>query len=144
MTRSDCRRGCKPCPTCTARHTRTEPCPTCPLCAATRADHPLNNRGQTLWCTATDATWPAANLIAKAGNTARLCELLGISRGSVDPWLTDEQADRWAVRCGWHPEQVWPGWCDAGLRYVDRVFIEDGGWRQTWLHLEPNTVEQAA
>lgn len=139
-------RGCKRCPECTARHIKADPCPTCSLCGAHRTDHHRNSRGQTVWCVATDRTWPAAPLVAKAGTGDRLCELLGISRGSLPLHLSDVQADRWAIHCGWHPNQVWPGWSDAGLRYVDRVFVEQGGWRPAWLEAEqpPAEAEEAA
>ena len=26
--------------------------------------------------------------------------------------LTDRQADRWAIRLGYHPIEIWPTWCD--------------------------------
>lgn len=79
-------------------------------------------------------TWPTAALAAKVGGPTALCHRLGIQPRSLKKNLTDVQADRWATRCGWHPEQVWPGWCEAGLRYVDDVFVNGGGWRPGWLH----------
>ena len=117
----------------------------CSVCCLHAGHHNRDRDGRIVWCHASDqATWPLAPLKAKAGGRKALCARLGIDARTLPAEISDVQADRWAIRCGWHPEQVWPGWCDAGLRYVDRVFIEDGGWRQTWLHLEPNTVEQAA
>lgn len=77
--------------------------------------------------------WPTAALVAKAGGRKALCHRLGIKPRTLPRDIDDVQADRWAVRCGWHPEQVWPGWCDAGLRYVDAVFVTEG-WRPAWLH----------
>lgn len=45
---------------------------------------------------------------------ARLALRLGISheaaRNARKRGLNDRQADRFAVRCGWHPVQVWPEW----------------------------------
>lgn len=49
--------------------------------------------------------------------------------------LSDVDADRWAVRIGLHPNQVWPRWDEAGLRAVDAVFVADG-WRHAWEHRE--------
>ena len=61
-------------------------------------------------------TWPTAPLLAAAGSTRRLCTLLGWARTrGIPAMLSDRQADRWAVACGYHPEEIWPGWCAAGL-----------------------------
>ncbi len=94
----------------------------------------------------TERPWPVAPLAAKAGGRKALCHRLGIQPSTLPRHLTDQQADRWAVRCGWHPEQVWPGWCEAGLRYVDAVFVAEG-WRPAWLHAleaQPDRTVEAA
>lgn len=49
--------------------------------------------------------------------------------------LSDWQADRAAIRLGFHPVHLWPGWVEAGLGVVDGAFLESG-WRQAWLHKE--------
>lgn len=46
--------------------------------------------------------------------------------------LPFDLADRWAVRVGRHPSEVWPSWFDDALSLVDRQKAE-GGWRHVWL-----------
>lgn len=52
--------------------------------------------------------WPTA---------AELASATGASVAAVEKWrlrgLSHEQADRLAVRFGWHPILVWPEWLDA-------------------------------
>lgn len=109
----------------------------CPLCGLNGAHHPRGDTGRVVWCKATERTWPLAPLVAKAGGLARLCRLLGINNRGLPAQLTDVQADHWALRCGWHPDHVWPDWSAAGLRYVDDVFVNGGGWRPAWLDEQP-------
>ena len=139
------RRGCKSCDECGARHQTRDKHLTCPLCGAYSLHHHRNNGGRVVWCKATDAIWPTAPLVAKAGGILETCRLLGIEKRTIPTHINDVQSDQWAIRCGWHPNQVWPDWSDAGLRYVDRVFLESG-WRQAWLQWErtTNKAEEAA
>ena len=137
-------RGYPVCADCEIRHRKAGPCPTCALCGGHASHHHRNSRHQVLWCVATDATWPLEALVVKAGGAQRLCERMGMSPGSMVVNLTDTQSDEWAVKCGWHPEQVWPGWIDAGLRHVDAVYVNEGGWRHAWLNLSPTRLEKAA
>ena len=135
-------RGCKVCE-CGTRHPKAAPCPTCPLCGCHANDHPrVASRVQ--WCRAVTRTWPSAPLVALLGSQERLLDCLGMSNGSMVAELSDSQADRWAIRCGYHPNQVWPGWSDAGLTERDRLFIESGGWRQSWLWQQEQADEVAS
>lgn len=100
----------------------------CSLCLCWHSPH----------CRATppDTRWPLAPLIDAVGGPARLAALVddgNITRARRDG-LTDRQADHWATRCGLHPDEVWPGWCAAALRFVDQAAIE--GSRAAWLHRE--------
>lgn len=111
----------------------------CGVCTLDGRYHPRGTTGRVIWCAAAERMWPTQPLITKAGTRTELCRLLGIEERRAFPdMLTDVQADRWAIRAGYHPNQVWPGWSDAGLRYVDRVFLESG-WRQAWLQWERTT-----
>lgn len=78
---------------------------------------------------------PLAPLAAAVGGEARLADRWDWSQiiRARDEGLTDVMADRWATRCRLHPEQVWPGWCDAALTPHDRQFVAEG-WRPAWLH----------
>ena len=109
----------------------------CPLCGLNGAHHPRGDTGRVVWCKATERTWPLAPLVAKAGGQRALCRLLGLPHKGLPAQLTDVQADHWALRCGWHPDHVWPDWSAAGLRYVDDVFVNGGGWRPAWLDEQP-------
>lgn len=115
----------------------------CPLCGLTSEHHHRNPANRIVWCKATDHTWPTAALIARVGGRRQLCDQLGIDIRTMPSEISDVQADRWAIRCGFHPNQVWPGWSDAGLRYVDRVFLESG-WRQAFMHWERTVGTEAA
>lgn len=97
-------------------------------------------------CVATDRTWPSAALIARIGSATKVAAVMGVARARMPELLTDKQADRLAVRCGLHPEQVWPGWCEAGLTVGDDLFVNGGGWRQAWEWAEAqrNQREDAA
>ncbi len=46
--------------------------------------------------------------------------------------LTEDHADRLAIRLGLHPAMVWPTWIDNGLTTLDRLYLEQG-WRTAWL-----------
>lgn len=99
----------------------------CPVCSLRHS--PLCDPGE--------RRWPVAPLVALVGGAAELCRRLGWedARGHHGD-LSDAVADRWAITCGYHPEQVWPGWCEAGLTDRDYRFVHHGGWRQSWLWLE--------
>lgn len=78
--------------------------------------------------------WPTQALLDAVGGLQGLADRLGwTSSKGHPPLLSDQAADHYAVRCGLHPEQVWPGWCDAGLTDRDYRFIHNGGWRQAWI-----------
>lgn len=77
-------------------------------------------------CRATHRMWPSAPLLAVPGVTDRP------KPSDVPDLLDDRSADLWAVKLGLHPEQVWPGWCDAALTVSDDLFVNGGGWRQAW------------
>lgn len=53
---------------------------------------------------------------------AELGLLLGVSRTTLRRWrtlgLTEEQADRLAIRCGFLPSEVWPEWSELATRWV--------------------------
>ena len=105
----------------------------CPVCSLRHSPR----------CTRNGPTWPLAPLLDQfvpyAGvsaladrlsvNPCRLIELAEVG-------LTDDMADRWAVRLGLHPSLVWPDWFDAGLTVVDAQFVESG-WRQVFDWTEP-------
>jgi len=111
----------------------------CGVCSLDGRFHHRGPSGRVEWCSTVQRTWPTAALIARCGDRVKMCNALGISpKGGLQDELSDAVADRWAIRCGYHPEQVWPGWTEAGLRYVDRVFLESG-WRQAWLQWERTT-----
>jgi len=63
--------------------------------------------------------WPVAPLwdVAEATSAHHLAELLGVSDRTVVRWLVvgllDTQADRMAVRLGYHPSMLWPEWFDV-------------------------------
>lgn len=95
----------RPCPRCTLRHH-----PNCPT-----------------------PTWPTAPLVELAGGTRALCRALGWTDKGFPERVTDAVADRYATRLGFHPDQVWPGWTEAGLTVHDAAFVA-GGWRRAWLH----------
>ena len=97
----------------------------------------------------TERRWPLAPLVEamRRRGSANPTYELGIGgevwKRATAHGLTDATADRWAVRAGWLPWEVWPDWIDAGLSVVDRQRIE-GGWRPAWLHAEqtPSTERQ--
>lgn len=87
--------------------------------------------------TALALKWPTSALIEAVGGWGSLANTLGWeTQGGLPEYVSDVRADSLACRCGLHPELVWPGWIDAGLTDRDRRFVNDGGWRQGWLHLE--------
>lgn len=84
--------------------------------------------------------WPLQPLLDATGLTAYgLAHISGMNQGTIRAataaGLTDQMADRLAVRLGWHPAMIWPGWVDAGLTVPDRMFLEEG-WRPAWLWRE--------
>lgn len=84
--------------------------------------------------------WPLAPLLQVAGGWNTLQANLRINGTDLSraarEGLTDRQADHWATRCGWHPDLIWPDWTAAALRPLDDVFVNGGGWRPAYLHLE--------
>ena len=107
-------------------------CPDCAIRHAGGRCHPL-------------PMWPLTPLLVKCGGIARLkAALVNKPNGGFPDLISDEQADRWAIRCGFHPNQVWPGWSDAGLTERDRLFIESGGWRRSWLWQQEQADEVAS
>jgi len=77
--------------------------------------------------------WPTKPLIDRYGSGRALMEALGMTSKGLPDMLSDVQSDRWAIRLGLHPNEVWPGWSDAGLTCRDRRFLEGNGWRTAWL-----------
>ena len=88
--------------------------------------------------------WPVQPLVDRCGGVRKMCASAGIEPKGIPDLISDVQADRWAIRCGYHPNQVWPGWSDAGLTERDRLFIESGGWRQSWLWQQEQADEVAS
>lgn len=83
--------------------------------------------------------WPVAPLLAWMPGlephemAARLgCQVVDLTRFDLSG-LPDDVADRWATRLRLHPNDVWPGWSDAGLTVVDAQRLTAGGWRHAWL-----------
>jgi hypothetical protein len=85
--------------------------------------------------------WPLEPLLEATGLTLHgLAEKTGGDPyGYTDTGLSDAVADRWAIRCGNHPGEIWPAWFDAGLTVLDREYVE-GGWRPAWLWNETHTA----
>ena len=68
--------------------------------------------------------YPAINLLATftAGtNDQEMADMLGISRSCVVRWRTgfqtirEYEADRYAIRLGFHPAEIWTNWLDDAL-----------------------------
>ena len=88
--------------------------------------------------------WPLQPLLDKTRCTLHeLMERCGVAGTTVtraaERGLTDRQADWWAVRCGYHPGEVFPGWFDSALLPGDDVFVNGGpglepGWRRAALY----------
>ena len=55
-------------------------------------------------------------------NRKRAAELLGVSRETINRWhnpkttISEHQADRYAIRLGLHPGNIWPNWFDINLK----------------------------
>lgn len=84
--------------------------------------------------------WPVAPLLNLPDITTRsLRQALHMSgtnwQRALTEGLTDQQADRAAIRHGWHPANVWPGWAEAALTPLDHMYLEQG-WRTAWLWTE--------
>lgn len=66
--------------------------------------------------------------------------LVGVSVTSLrhyrDDGMPAATADRLAIAAHLHPALVWASWVDDGLGVLDRMFVEDGGWRTGWLWRE--------
>lgn len=93
---------------------------------------------------AADRVWPLQPLMDIMGRDFMLArwEQQSLYR-AMETGLSDARADAWAVRCGLHPESVWPGWCDAALTEMDRAHLA-GGWRQAWEWAEAHPTPAAA
>jgi hypothetical protein len=65
-------------------------------------------------------TWPVEALAAAVGGKSNLVRMIdgGNVHRAYRDGLTDRQADRWAVRCGLHPFEVWPDMLDAAIESV--------------------------
>ncbi|CAB5217700.1 hypothetical protein UFOVP209_6 [uncultured Caudovirales phage] len=65
--------------------------------------------------------WPIEPLLDITGITrfthlARAVRANGVTASSaLNEGLTDRQADNWAIRCGYHPAEIWPEWFEKGL-----------------------------
>jgi len=93
----------------------------------------------------TERRWPLTALLAAMAGRGSTNPATDLGTGG-EAWtraqlhgLTDTTADRWAIKAGFHPAQVWPAWIDAGLSVTDRQFLETG-WRRAWLHHEPGPI----
>jgi len=71
--------------------------------------------------------YPAINLLATftAGTCDQdMADRLGISRSCVVSWRTgfqtirEYEADRYAIRLGYHPSEIWTNWIDDALSIV--------------------------
>ncbi len=115
----------------------------CPVCTLY---HP---NGRRAICVQVEHRWPLGPLVELLGvqgaeAVANRLKTTGENvRRAAEFGLPDATADRWAIRAGFHPAQVWPEWIDAGLSVVDRQFL-DGGWRYGWLHGEGKATEVRA
>lgn len=82
--------------------------------------------------------WPLSALLPFC-NGLPVAQALDVERTMIrraaEFGLTDTQADRWAVKLGHHPGNVWADWFDVALTTLDRQFLENG-WRNAWLHDE--------
>lgn len=68
----------------------------------------------------------------------RLAPILGVTPRTITRWAThglnDTHADQAAITLGTHPACIWPGWDEAALTDIDRVFVwgapgAEPGWR---------------
>jgi hypothetical protein len=65
--------------------------------------------------------WPAQPFIEITGLTlvshfARKVKANALTAAiAINEGLTDRQADTWAIRCGYHPAEIWPDWFEKGL-----------------------------
>ena len=86
--------------------------------------------------------WPLEDLLKATGlSMSGLSDAVnGNPYDYRDSGMSDLVADRWAVRCGKHPGEVWPDWFEAGLSELDREFLVNG-WRPAWLWNDDASVE---
>jgi hypothetical protein len=91
--------------------------------------------------------WPLEPLLAAVRSENPRVEIFRASsetwRNATEHGLPEAIADRWAVKAGFHPAQIWANWVEAGLTVQDAQFIESG-WRQTFEWSEPMRSEAAA
>jgi hypothetical protein len=80
--------------------------------------------------------WPITPLCELGYSRHRISRITGIAGRRLNEGLTDWQADRAAIRLGYHPAQIWPDWIHTGLTPTDRDYI-DHGWRTAWLWKHP-------
>lgn len=84
--------------------------------------------------------FPAINLINKYDPTlddATLGEIFGIARQGICRWrlenvcLSAYQADKYAIRVGWHPSSVWDDWWEPFETVLERrARCERERWKQ--------------
>lgn len=99
----------------------------CPLCTLCHSPH--------CYAVPKATRWDVEPLIQRVG-VGRATELFGDElRKARRAGLTDNKADRWAVRAGLHPEEVWPGWCEKALTPLDAIHVDEGR-RSAWLWRE--------
>ena len=85
--------------------------------------------------------YPFEPLIAAMGVSIReFRDMFGLSGSTLQKFqlhgLTEDEADRFACGAGFHPQSIWPTWCEDGLTPLDDVFVNGNGWRQAWLWQE--------
>jgi hypothetical protein len=102
------------------RTTSPGPCPGCGADAVVRQD----SAARALRQRRKERRWPLEPLLDATGLTASALrrEIAGFPGGVQ--YLTDELADRAAVRCGLHPAMVW-GWEWVTVGLMHPVTVED-------------------
>ena len=109
----------------------------CLLCGNLRQHNLLCRRcrstNETLPAWRDEVRYPAGPLIEFVDGSAE--RAFAVSTTTWKEWLVDGlsewQADRAALRLGFHPAMLWPTWADDGLTVLDRIFVESG-WRAAW------------
>ena len=72
--------------------------------------------------------WPLQPLLDLTGhNVTSLAATLGLAKSWIQTCekrgLSDKVADRWAVKLGHHPGEVWPSWFDAYCDETSVLFV---------------------
>jgi hypothetical protein len=68
--------------------------------------------------------YPTVKLLEEFGNrpSSELAELFGVSRDTIHRWAKPDStinqwdADRYAVKTGRHPGEIWENWFDIGKK----------------------------